>query len=98
VVLVDRETASTSETLAGALQAQGRALLLGEQTFGKGRTQQITSLRDGSTLLITRNIIYTPAHALIDKVYHPLPHCLSCRIAPQDAMSFLRRVVGACGV
>eukprot|EP00884_Botryococcus_braunii_P017165 jgi/Botrbrau1/4131/Bobra.0192s0006.1 len=68
VVLVDHETASTSETLAGSLQAQGRALLLGEQTFGKGRTQQITNLQDGSTLLITRNLIYTPSHALIDKV------------------------------
>ena len=61
-------TASTSEILAAALQGQQRAILLGEHTFGKGRTQRIMPLSDGSTLLVSNALLTSPTHTRIDKV------------------------------
>lgn len=53
VVLVNRGTASAAELLAGALQAQGRAPLIGEATYGKDTLQLLFTLSDGSSMHIT---------------------------------------------
>jgi hypothetical protein len=67
VVLVNGDTASTSEMLTGALHAAGRAVTAGAHTFGKGRTQRVVPMRDGSTLLVSASLLTTPAHERIDK-------------------------------
>jgi carboxyl-terminal processing protease len=61
VVLVDRGTASASEVLAGALQDHGRALIVGERTFGKGSVQSVLPLRNGSAIKLTTARYYTPS-------------------------------------
>lgn len=60
VVLVDGNSASSSEILTGALKDNGRAVVVGSQTFGKALVQSVHSLSDGSGLAVTIAHYYTP--------------------------------------
>jgi carboxyl-terminal processing protease len=60
VVLVNRETASAAEIVAGALQDHRRAVIIGERTFGTGTVLAEFRLRDGSALLIGTQVWVTP--------------------------------------
>ncbi|RZK61416.1 MAG: peptidase S41, partial [Hymenobacter sp.] len=71
VVLVDENSASAAEVLAGALQDHDRALLVGRRTFGKGLVQQPIQLQDGGELRLTVARYYTPAGRCIQKPYGP---------------------------
>ncbi|MEQ8754892.1 MAG: S41 family peptidase [Coleofasciculus sp. G1-WW12-02] len=68
VVLVNQGSASASEILAGALQDNGRAKLVGERTFGKGLIQSLFDLSDGSGLAVTVAKYETPNHRDINKL------------------------------
>lgn len=69
VLLVNRNSASASEILAGALQDHDRALIVGENTFGKGLVQNPFVLEYGSMLLLTIAKYETPAGRLIQRDY-----------------------------
>ncbi len=72
VVLVNQYTASASELVAGALQDNKRATIVGEPTFGKGSVQAILSLPGGAGMRLTISRYYTPSgHAIQADGVHP---------------------------
>ena len=79
VVLVNSGTASAAEIVAGALQDNRRAIILGTRTFGKGSVQVILPLSDGSALRLTTARYYTPSGKSIQ----------SCGIIPDIEMDYI---------
>ncbi|HEX8501728.1 MAG TPA: S41 family peptidase [Pyrinomonadaceae bacterium] len=69
VVLVNGNSASASEIVAGAVQDHGRGLVVGETTFGKGLVQRIFNLPYGAGLTLTTAKYYTPYGRLIQRSY-----------------------------
>lgn len=68
VVLVSSGTASASEIVSGALQLQGRAIIVGSATFGKGSVQSIKTLRDESRLKLTIQEYQLPGGVSIQRI------------------------------
>jgi carboxyl-terminal processing protease len=69
VILVDEETASAAEIVAGALQDHRRAFIVGEESFGKGLVQQVYRLRWGTGLTLTTARYFTPSGRSIQRAY-----------------------------
>jgi carboxyl-terminal processing protease len=69
IVLMNEGSASASEILAGALQDNDRALIVGRRSFGKGLVQSPFDLSDGSELRLTISRYYTPTGRSIQKPY-----------------------------
>ena len=69
VVLINRNTASASEIVAGAIQDQGRGLIVGETSFGKGLVQRIFQLPFNTGLTLTTARYYTPYGRSLQRDY-----------------------------
>jgi carboxyl-terminal processing protease len=69
IVLIDEYSASASEIVAGALQDNDRALIVGRRSYGKGLVQIAIELTDGSELRLTTARYYTPSGRSIQKHY-----------------------------
>jgi carboxyl-terminal processing protease len=69
VLLVDENSASATEVLAGALQDNDRALIVGRRTFGKGLVQSVLHLPEGAGLTLTAARYFTPAGRSIQRDY-----------------------------
>ena len=67
VMLVNRNSASASEIVAGALQDHDRALVVGETTFGKALVQSVYRVSEGAGLALTTARYYTPSGRLIQR-------------------------------
>jgi carboxyl-terminal processing protease len=67
VVLVNGGSASASEIVAGALQDQHRAIILGTRTFGKGSVQTIMQVTGGGAIRLTTALYFTPSGRSIQK-------------------------------
>ena len=68
-VLIDENSASASEIVAGALQDNDKGLIIGRRSFGKGLVQEQINLPDGSAVRLTVSRYYTPTGRCIQKPY-----------------------------
>lgn len=67
IVLVNRGSASASEIVSGAMQDHDRALIIGEQTFGKALVQSVYRIANGAGLALTTGRYYTPSGRMIQR-------------------------------
>jgi carboxyl-terminal processing protease len=72
VVVINRQSASASEIVAGAIQDHDRGLIVGETSFGKGLVQSVFSLRNDAGLALTTQKWYTPSGRLIQRDYRTM--------------------------
>ena len=68
-MLIDSESASASEIIAGAIQDNDRGTIYGRRSFGKGLVQEQIALRDKSTIRLTIARYHTPSGRCIQKSY-----------------------------
>lgn len=96
VVLVNHNTASAAEIVAGALLDRGRAPLVGQPTYGKGSVQLVYDLSDGSSVHVTAYRWYTPARREIEQAGLPPTHSVSPSVDGGDAeLSFAVQLLTA---
>ena len=93
VLMVDGGTASSAELFAAALRDNGRAVLVGEHTFGKGMIQRIFPLPNGGALKLTIGEYFTPKHERLTHGVGLQPD-VTCAAAPSDDDVCMTRAAG----
>jgi carboxyl-terminal processing protease len=71
VIMVNRNTASAAEILAGALKDRQRATVIGERTYGKGTVQSLFPLKSGGAIKLTTARFYLPSGSSLEKPLNP---------------------------
>ncbi|MGD0410062.1 MAG: S41 family peptidase [Verrucomicrobiota bacterium] len=97
VVLVNPGSASAAEIVTGCLQDEqqfSHAIVIGEQTFGKGSVQSILPLDDGSALKLTTAKYYTPSHKVIHE-HGITPDIIVPQTPQEDEDLRLKHMAGA---
>jgi carboxyl-terminal processing protease len=89
-ILINGSSASGAEIVAGALKDLGRAILVGETSFGKGSVQSVLQLPDGSALRLTTARYYTPSHQVIHE-HGVTPNIHATLTADQERLLMLSR-------
>jgi len=89
-ILINGGSASGAEIVAGALKDLGRAILVGETTFGKGSVQSVMQLPDGSALRLTTAKYYTPSHQVIHE-HGVTPNIHATLTAEEERLLMLSR-------
>ncbi|MCB0325374.1 MAG: S41 family peptidase, partial [Bdellovibrionales bacterium] len=89
IVLVNEGSASASEIVSGALQDHGRALILGQQTFGKGSVQTILPMEDGDALRLTTALYFTKSGRSIQAQGITPDITVSAKRFPRDSEELL---------
>jgi carboxyl-terminal processing protease len=88
LLLINGGSASAAEITAGCLSDTGRAILLGEKTFGKGSVQNVMQLQDGSALKLTIAKYYTPSRRIIHE--HGIEPDIEDKLSPQDLIAIIK--------
>lgn len=95
VVLMDGKAASSAEILAAALQDDGRAVIVGSNTYGKGTVQTIINLPNGGEITLTWSRFHTPSGYALDGL-GVLPNvCVTAMASAEEALEALARQGGA---
>ena len=68
ILIINRNTASSAEILAGAFQDRNRGVVVGERSYGKGSVQELVTLDDGSKLELTVALYRTPSGRVIEEL------------------------------
>ncbi len=93
VVLINHQTASTAEIIAGVLQSHQRAWLIGADTFGKTSIQYIFELRDGSSVHVTSGKWWIPGQIFPLHPDYPIPGDATEAVIIQAATAYLEEKV-----
>ena len=83
VILINEGSASASEITAGALKDNGRAILVGEKTYGKGSVQEVKQLSNGAQLKVTVAGWFTPKGVNISK--EGIKPDIEVKLTPEDS-------------
>lgn len=81
-ILLNGGSASAAEIMAGCLKDWGRAILVGEKSFGKGSVQNVIPLSDGSALRLTTAMYYTPSRQVIHG--HGIMPDIEVKLTPEE--------------
>ncbi|MCK5804128.1 MAG: S41 family peptidase [Lentisphaeria bacterium] len=95
-ILINGGSASAAEIVSGCLKDYGRAILVGEKTFGKGSVQNVIELPDGSALRLTTAMYYTPSRRVIHE--HGIEPDIAVKLSEKEVRALVESQYAIPGV